>query len=114
MATTERRVAYQGGNKRSHRDVADYEGVTWDPETCGGPDATSADDAQHPWTVLVEDGRVVGRYRAEDTHSAGAEATRITLGGEQMEVYEVDASECTPPKVGEHVDPVALGWVKVG
>jgi hypothetical protein len=43
LATTERRVAYQGGDDTSHRDVADYEGVRWDPETCGGPDATSAD-----------------------------------------------------------------------
>ena len=41
--TTERRVAYQGGDDESHRDAADYEGVTWDPESCAGPSATPAD-----------------------------------------------------------------------
>jgi hypothetical protein len=33
---TERRLAYGGG--RGQRDVADYEGHEWDPETCSGPD----------------------------------------------------------------------------
>ena len=34
---TQQRVAYQGGDKKDHRDVADYEGKEWDPETCAGP-----------------------------------------------------------------------------
>ncbi|MEO7429658.1 MAG: hypothetical protein ABIY48_09795 [Acidimicrobiales bacterium] len=42
-ATTERRVIYQGGDTKAHRDAADYKGVRWDPETCGGPSATAAD-----------------------------------------------------------------------
>lgn len=86
--------------------------------TCGGGPAgatiTSADDVHRPWTVMVEDGRIVGRYRAEDAHEAGRDATRITLGGAHLDVYEVDARECLPPPVGERVDPVALGWVRVG
>jgi hypothetical protein len=45
--TTQRRVAYQGGNKRAHRDVADYGGVTWDPETCSGADDTKKDCGGH-------------------------------------------------------------------
>jgi hypothetical protein len=39
---TRRRVAYQGGGD-GERDVADYEGVTWDPETCAGPSDTEED-----------------------------------------------------------------------
>lgn len=42
-ATTERRVVYQGGDEDAHRDVADYQGVAWDPESCAGPSATAAD-----------------------------------------------------------------------
>ncbi len=41
--TTQRRVAYRGGNKTTHRDAADYQGVRWDPESCGGPSATAKD-----------------------------------------------------------------------
>jgi hypothetical protein len=39
---TQRRVAYQGGGK-GERDVADYEGKEWDPESCGGPSDTKED-----------------------------------------------------------------------
>lgn len=74
----------------------------------------SADDTHHPWTVLVEAGRIIGRYQSEDMHSAGCDATRITLGGAQVEVYEVDARRGPPPPVGTQVDPVELGWVGVG
>lgn len=48
-ATTERRVAYQGGDKKTHRDAADYQGVRWDPESCGGPSGT-AEDCDDPTT----------------------------------------------------------------
>ncbi len=41
-ATTERRTVYQGGGD-SERDAVDYQGVRWDPETCGGPTQTRAD-----------------------------------------------------------------------
>jgi len=40
--TTERRVAYQGGDEDSQRDAADYQGVRWDPEDCAGPSQTAA------------------------------------------------------------------------
>jgi hypothetical protein len=40
---TQRRVAYQGGDPHRSRDVADYEGKAWDPETCAGPSDTEAD-----------------------------------------------------------------------
>jgi len=35
--TTQRRVAYRGAGT-GHRDVADYGGMTWDPESCSGAD----------------------------------------------------------------------------
>jgi hypothetical protein len=40
---THREVAYQGGDPSQHRDAADYEGQTWDPATCAGPNDTPAD-----------------------------------------------------------------------
>lgn len=55
--TTERRVAYQGGDPDSHRDSADYNNVRWDPDTCSGPDqnntdpATSAEECDDPATA---------------------------------------------------------------
>ena len=42
-AAPSRRVAYQGGDPRTERDVADYAGQAWDPETCAGPSDTVAD-----------------------------------------------------------------------
>jgi hypothetical protein len=39
----QRRVAYRGGRPGAARDVADYEGKAWDPETCAGPSDTEAD-----------------------------------------------------------------------
>jgi hypothetical protein len=41
--TTERRVAFEGGNAAVTRDVSDYEGKSWDPESCAGPSDTPAD-----------------------------------------------------------------------
>ncbi len=52
--TTERRVAYQGGDEDSHRDAADYDDVRWDPESCAGPSQTSA-DCDDPTTAEAED-----------------------------------------------------------
>lgn len=40
---SQRHLAYQGGDPDKERDVADYEGKQWDPETCGGPSDTEAD-----------------------------------------------------------------------
>lgn len=39
---TQRRVAFQGGGT-GQRDVANYDGHTWDPETCAGPSDTPQD-----------------------------------------------------------------------
>lgn len=39
---TQRRVAFQGGAAGS-RDAANYDGKTWDPESCAGPSDTPAD-----------------------------------------------------------------------
>ena len=50
--TTDRRVAYQGGSE-SHRDAADYQGVTWDPESCSGPSA-EPEDCDDPTTPEQE------------------------------------------------------------
>jgi hypothetical protein len=36
-ATTQRRLAFEGGKRNKERDAANYEGKRWDPETCGGP-----------------------------------------------------------------------------
>lgn len=41
--TTERRVAFRGGNADLSRDVFDYEGKEWDPESCAGPSDGPAD-----------------------------------------------------------------------
>ena len=73
---TERRVAFQGGNKKKHRDVADYEGKQWDPESCDGPDDDAADCGGKPlksWanqegTVYVEPGAQV--YEDPDPQSS--------------------------------------------
>lgn len=75
---------------------------------------TTASDLQRPWTVLVDTGKVVARYRADDTHVVSRGVTRINLGEATIDVYEVDARNGEPPEVGEPVDPTALGWVRAG
>lgn len=55
--TTHRRVAYQGGDPTTHRSVANYEGVEWDPVDCAGPSDGSNGNGRcsspaHPdWTL---------------------------------------------------------------
>ena len=44
--TSQRRTAFKGGGRGS-RDVYDYEGKQWDPETCGGPSDQPADCGGH-------------------------------------------------------------------
>ena len=46
-AQTQRRVIFQGGNKKKHRDAADYQGKTWDPESCSGPSDSKKDCGGH-------------------------------------------------------------------
>ena len=46
---TQRRVAYQAGGKNAKtRDVANYDGHTWDPPSCAGPSDTKKDCGGHP------------------------------------------------------------------
>src|SRR5207247_6902941 len=46
-AQTQQRVIFQGGNHKEHRDVSNYEGKQWDPETCSGPDDSKKDCGGH-------------------------------------------------------------------
>ena len=60
VVTSVQRIALQGGfnalhpSTPKHRDLADYTGKEWDPETCAGPSDTAADcaDATHPGFTL--------------------------------------------------------------
>lgn len=78
------------------------------------PEDTSADHAPRSWTVVVEGDKIVGRYDEQEAHTAGADVSRFTSAGAHVDIYEVDVREWQPPRVGERVDPMALGWVKVG
>jgi hypothetical protein len=40
---TQQRTAYQGDNHKKSRDVANYDGKQWDPESCAGPSDTHTD-----------------------------------------------------------------------
>jgi hypothetical protein len=40
---TQQALAYQGGDPAHQRDVANYQGQAWDPETCAGPSDSVAD-----------------------------------------------------------------------
>jgi len=53
-AQTQRRVAYQGTDPSKSRDVSNYDGVTWDPESCSGPDDTAADCGGQPISYWEE------------------------------------------------------------
>jgi hypothetical protein len=46
-AQTQQRVIFQGGNKKKHRDVYNYEGKKWDPDTCSGPSDSKKDCGGH-------------------------------------------------------------------
>jgi hypothetical protein len=47
-AQTQRRVAYQGTKRKAHRDVSNYDGKTWDPDSCSGPDDKPKNCGGHP------------------------------------------------------------------
>jgi hypothetical protein len=53
-AQTQRRVAYQGTDPNKSRDVSDYDGMTWDPESCSGPDDAAADCGGQPISYWEE------------------------------------------------------------
>lgn len=57
---------------------------------------------QRPWTVIVRDGHVVARYRAEDSYATDAEVSRVSLGDGPVDIYEADA-RVPPPNVDEPV-----------
>lgn len=47
-AQSQRRVAYQAGDKKAPtRDAANYDGHTWDPPSCAGPSDTKQDCGGH-------------------------------------------------------------------
>lgn len=46
-AQTQQRVIFQGGNKKKHRDVANYDGKKWDPDSCSGPSDSKKDCGGH-------------------------------------------------------------------
>ncbi|MFN2543821.1 MAG: hypothetical protein ABR600_04505 [Actinomycetota bacterium] len=46
-AQTQQRVIFQGGNRKKHRDVANYQGKRWDPDTCSGPSDKKKDCGGH-------------------------------------------------------------------
>ena len=62
---TQRRVAFQGGDAHKHRDISNYEGKQWDPQSCAGPSDKAKDCGGRPlksWndkegTVFVEPGK---------------------------------------------------------
>jgi hypothetical protein len=67
-----------------------------------------------PWTVIVRDGRVVSRYRAEpDRATASAAAMPIAMCNDAADLWEVAAGQPEPPPEGQPVDPVKLGWTCV-
>jgi hypothetical protein len=42
-AQTQRRTIMHGGNHKKHRDVSNYDGKKWDPESCAGPSDSPKD-----------------------------------------------------------------------
>ena len=68
---------------------------------------------RRPWTVLVRDGLVVARYRAEDSYATDEGVTVASFGNDPVAVFEVDDRLPEPPKVGEPADPVTLRWLQV-
>jgi hypothetical protein len=45
---TQKRTVFQGGNKHKQRDVSNYEGKKWDPESCAGPSDSPKDCGGKP------------------------------------------------------------------
>jgi hypothetical protein len=46
-AQTQQRVIFQGGNHKKHRDVSNYDGKQWDPQSCSGPSDKTKDCGGH-------------------------------------------------------------------
>lgn len=69
---------------------------------------------ERPWTVIVREGIVVGRYRAEDSYATDAEVNHVSLGDGPLEIYEVDARMPLPPPVGEQVSTETIRqWTRM-
>ena len=60
------------------------------------------DQGQRPWTVIVRDGVVIARYRAEDSYATAAGVNRVSFGNEPVDIYEVPAG-VPPPEIGDHI-----------
>ena len=80
------------------------------PQPARAPDQ---DADRRPWTVIVRDGRVLNRYRAEETHATAPGAMPASLGADAIEVWEVDPRLPEPPAEGQPVDPRGLTWTQV-
>lgn len=127
-AVTQRRVAYRGTG-RSSRDVADYQGKRWDPETCSGNDDGSrgknhCDDPKKPKTQDIrywhgQDGTVYvepGVQIYEDPDPQGSPlgpyplpalyvgTCGVVIGGGDM---QMPPGPFTNPKSGQVVIPTA-------
>jgi hypothetical protein len=94
--TTQRRVAFQGKAKDgSSRDVADYEGKEWDPETCAGPSdqkedcggRTLAKWERKEGTTYVEPGVQV----YEDPDAQASPAVFDFVGADMDDPYPIPA-----------------------
>lgn len=60
------------------------------------------DLGQRPWTVIVRDGVVISRYRAEDSYATTAGVNQISFGDQPVDIYEVPAG-VPPPEIGSHI-----------
>jgi len=98
--TTERRVAWQGGDTTHHRDVFNYEGVTWDPYNCSGPTDSVADcqDAAHPgwnlgnWNATVPTTYVEPGFQIyEDPDPEGSPGVLGLVGIKRNDPYPIPA-----------------------
>jgi hypothetical protein len=72
------------------------------------------DPGRRPWTVVVRDGVVVARYRAEDSYVTDGKVTLTSFGDGPVTVFVVDDRLPEPPNIGEPADPVTLGWLPMG
>jgi hypothetical protein len=101
-AGSQQRVLFQGTNKKKHRDVSNYDGKKWDPESCSGPSDQKKDcgghtlkwwDAQEgavysePGIQIYEDpdaqGSPIGPYPLTAFYVG---TCGLVIGGGQMEV----------------------------
>lgn len=68
----------------------------------------------HPWTVLVQEGRVARSFPPTMPHAASICAKCMAdETGRAVIVYEVDMRLPAPPAMGTPVYPAGLGWMEI-